>query len=160
MKKTIKEILPYVIVILIVVLIRLFIISPVTVQGDSMVNTLHNGDLMLLKKYEKNSIKRDDIVVFNRNKEKLIKRVIGLPNEKIKCVSGIIYINNEEYDNKYANGQTKDFNEVTLGSDEYFVMGDNRGNSLDSRVFGPVKKDVILGTTDLIFFPFSHFKKF
>ena len=134
--------------------------SPVTVNGDSMVDTLHNGDLMLLKKYEKNNIKRDDIVVFTRSKEKLIKRVIGLPNETIKCVSGIIYINNEEYDNKYANGKTGDFHEVTLGSNEYFVMGDNRGNSLDSRYFGPVKKDTILGTTDLIIFPFNHIKKF
>ena len=160
MKQFIKDVLPYVAVILVVILIRIFIISPVTVNGDSMNNTLHNGDLMLLKKYEKNSIKRDDIVVFTRGKEKLIKRVIALPNEKIKCVSGIIYVNNEEYDNKYANGETKDFQEITVGNDEYFVMGDNRGNSLDSRFFGPIKKDVIQGTTDLIIFPFSHIKKF
>ena len=160
MKNAIKEIIPYVIVILVVVLVRLFIISPVTVNGESMNDTLQNGDLMLLKKYDKNNINRNDIVVFNYKKEKLIKRVIALPNEKIKCVSGIIYINNEEYDNKYAKGKTKDFEEVALGDDEYFVMGDNRENSHDSRAIGPIKKDIISGTTDLIIFPFSHIKKF
>lgn len=158
--KVIKELIPYVVIILAVILIRVFIVTPVTVDGPSMNNTLFHGDIMVLNKMTKNNIKRDDIVVFKRGKERLIKRVIGLPGEKIKCVSGIIYINNEEYDNKYATGDTKDFEEVTIGNDSYFVMGDNRGNSLDSRYFGPIKKETILGTTDLIIFPFNHIKKF
>ena len=73
-----------------------------------MNNTLFDKDVMLLSKISRD-YKRDDIVVFNRNNDRLIKRVIALPHEKIKCVSGIIYINNEEYNDKYATGKTSDF---------------------------------------------------
>ena len=122
-----------------------------------MMNTLHNGDLMILNKMDKR-YERNEIIVFKKNNERLIKRVIGLPKEKIKCVSGVIYINNEEYDDKYATGETKDFQEYTMGDDEYFVMGDNRGNSLDSRIIGPIKKNVIMGSTRTIIFPFNRIK--
>jgi len=157
-KKIIKELLPYVIIILVVVLIRTFIITPVTVDGVSMNETLADKDIMILNKLGKNNINRYDVVVIKRNKDKLIKRVLGLPGEKIKCVSGIIYINNEEIENKHAYGKTADFKEYVLSDDEYFVLGDNRENSLDSRSFGPVKKENILGTTSLIIFPFNHIK--
>ena len=66
-----------------------------------------------------------------------------MPNDKIKCVSGVVYINNEEA-KVYGKGKTKDFSEIVLGDDEYFVMGDNREDSLDSRYFGPVKKENII----------------
>lgn len=158
--RIIKEILPYVAIILVVVLIRMFIVTPVTVDGPSMNNTLQDGDVMILNKINKGNIKRNDIIVFKRNNNRLIKRVIALPNEKVKCVSGIIYINNEEYDDIHATGNTKDFQEYVLKDDEYFAVGDNRENSFDSRSFGPVKKEAILGTTDLIIFPFNHIKKF
>ena len=161
MNKFIKELIPYIIVILLVVIIRTFIVTPVSVDGPSMNNTLYDKDVMLLFKFNKN-YQRDDIVVFERSlegkNERLIKRVIALPGEKVKCVSGIIYINNEEYDDKYATGKTADFSEVIVGNDEYFVMGDNRNNSLDSRIFGAVKKDKMLGKTNIVIFPFNHFK--
>ena len=158
MNNFIKEAYPYVIIILVVVIIRTFIVTPVNVDGPSMNNTLYNGDIMLLNKVDKN-YQRNDIVLFRRNDDSLIKRVIALPGEKVKCVSGIIYVNNEEYDDKYANGKTEDFQEHILGDNEYFVMGDNRTNSMDSRAFGPIKKDDIKGKTSLVIFPFSHFKR-
>ncbi len=158
MKKFIKDLIPYIIIILVVVLIRTFIITPVTVNGVSMNETLSDNDVMILKKYKKNDIKHNDIVVIQRNKDKLIKRVLALPGEKIKCVSGVIYVNNEEIDDSHAHGKTVDFQEYILGDDEYFVLGDNRENSLDSRSFGPVKKDAILGITNVIIFPFNHIK--
>ncbi len=157
MNKIIKNILPYVIIVLVVVIIRLFIITPVSVDGPSMNNTLYDKDVMLLAKFDKN-YERDDIVVFTKDNDRLIKRVIALPGEKVKCVSGVIYINNEEYDDKYAAGKTSDFHEYVLGNDEYFVMGDNRNNSLDSRKFGPIKESKILGKTSIVIFPFNHFK--
>ena len=160
MKNFIKEVYPYVLVILAVVLIRLFIITPVTVKGPSMNETLHEGDIMILNKLNKNNIKRDDIIVFYRKNERLIKRVLALPGEKIKCVSGVIYINNEVYDDKYATGTTKDFEEYTLEVDQYFAVGDNRENSYDSRYFGPINKDSIQGITNFRLFPFDKFGGF
>lgn len=93
--KVIKEFIPYLVIILIVVLIRCFVVTPVRVSGTSMYPTLKNNDIVLLKKFDKN-IERFDIVVFNYNNSKLIKRVIGLPGETVKYVNGILYINNKK----------------------------------------------------------------
>ena len=95
--KVIKEFIPYLVIILIVVLIRCFVVTPVRVSGTSMYPTLKNNDIVLLKKFDKN-IERFDIVVFNYNNSKLIKRVIGLPGETVKYVNGILYINNKKID--------------------------------------------------------------
>lgn len=160
--KAFKELLPYLLIILAVVLIRIFIITPVSVDGPSMNETLHNGEVLFLKKFDK-SFDRYDVVVFvkkGKKDEELIKRILALPGEKIKCVSGIIYVNNEKIDDSHAYGKTKDFNEVILGDDEYFVVGDNREVSYDSRYFGPIKKENIKGITDFRLFPFSKFGKF
>ena len=159
LNKFFKEIWPYIVIIIVAVIIRSFIITPVTVEGPSMNQTLYQGDIMLLKKFDK-SIERFDIIVFKRKNDKLIKRVLALPGEKIKCVSGIIYVNNEEIDDSFAYGKTEDFKEYILGDDEYFVVGDNRENSFDSRSFGPIKKDSIEGSIDLRIFPFNKIKKF
>ena len=153
----IKKLIPYFIIILVVVIIRCFIVTPVRVDGPSMNNTLYDGDIMVLNKMDKN-YQRNDIVVFKYKGEELIKRIIALPHEKVKCVSKIIYVNNEEYEDTYATGATSDFKEYILGDDEYFVMGDNRNNSLDSRTFGTIKKSDIIGKTNIILFPFDHFK--
>ena len=158
----IKELLPYVLIILAVVLIRTFIITPVTVDGPSMNDTLHNGEVLFLKKFDK-SFDRYDVVVFikkGKTEERLIKRILALPGEKIKCVSGIIYVNNEEIDDSHANGETADFIEYTLGDDQYFVVGDNREVSYDSRYFGPISRDSILGVTDFRLFPFNKIGNF
>lgn len=155
MKKFIKEYLPYVVILVLIVLLRIYVVTPVTVDGNSMNDTLYTNDLMLLFKI--GDIERYDIVVANHDNKKLIKRVIGMPNDKIKCVSGILYINNEEDTSGYGYGENIDFPEYILKEDEYFLIGDNRSDSLDSRYFGPVKKEDIEGKANFIIFPFNRF---
>ena len=154
MKKFIKEYLPYVVILVVIVLLRIYVVTPVTVDGNSMNDTLYTNDLMLLFKI--GDIERYDIVVANHDNKKLIKRVIGMPNDKIKCVSGILY-NNEEDTSGYGYGENVDFPEYILKEDEYFLIGDNRSDSLDSRYFGPVKKEDIEGKANFIIFPFNRF---
>lgn len=154
-KNIIKEIIIYFSIILSIILIRTFVITPIRVSGPSMNDTLKNGEIVLLKKADKN-YKRFDIVIFNYNKEKLIKRVIGLPNEKIEYKNNILYINDEKTADYITIG-TNDFGPIQLEDNEYFVMGDNRGISLDSRKIGPVSKNEILGSTDFCIFPISRF---
>ena len=155
MKKILKENLPYILIIIIVLLIRQFLITPIRVSGSSMDTTLSDGEIMLL--YKQGHIDREDIIVIDKSVEGsyIIKRVIAMPGEKIKCVNNIIYINDEKYADTYAYGQTFDFEEITLKKDEFFVLGDNRLVSKDSRYFGPVNINNIMGTTNIVLFPFN-----
>lgn len=153
--KVIKEVIPYVVIVVVVVLIRTFIITPVKVDGDSMKNTLKNGDILLL--YKLSSINRFDIIVLDEEKdnEKIIKRVIGMPGETIAIKKGKIYINDKVIDDEYAYGETSDYNKVTLRDNEYFILGDNRLISKDSRYFGPIKENEIKGKIVFRLFPFT-----
>ena len=153
--KIIKEIIPYIVIVLVVVLIRTFIITPVRVDGDSMKNTLKNGDILLL--YKLGSINRLDIIVLDEEKdnEKIIKRVIGLPGETVAIKKGKIYINDKVIDDEYVYGETSDYDKVTLEDDEYFILGDNRLISKDSRYFGPIKENEIKGKIVFRLFPFT-----
>ncbi len=157
LKKIFREYFGYIVVIIIVVLIRSYVVTPVRVSGTSMDKTLKNGEIMLLFKIS--DIKREDIIVINKKVEgnTIIKRLIGMPGDKISCENGIIYLNGKKYSDKYAYGENRDFESVTLGKDEYFVLGDNREVSFDSRYFGPVSKKYIEGKADFILFPFSKF---
>lgn len=156
--KYIKELIPYLVIILVVVLIRTFIVTPIVVQGESMVPTLDGGELMILKKYD-TDYDRNDIVVVNKSVEgdNLIKRVIGLPGETIRYKNNKLYINDEIVDDIFAYGNTGNFREITLGEDEYFLMGDNREISLDSRTLGVIKKQEIEGTAGIVLYPFNKF---
>lgn len=153
--KVIKEVIPYIVIVVVVILIRTFIITPVRVDGDSMKNTLKNGDILLL--YKLSSIDRFDIIVLDEEKdnEKIIKRVIGLPGETVAIKKGKIYINDKVIDDEYAYGETSDYNKVTLKDDEYFILGDNRLISKDSRYFGPIKDNEIKGKIVFRLFPFT-----
>ena len=153
--KVIKEVIPYIVIVVVVVLIRTFIITPVRVDGNSMKNTLKNGDILLL--YKLSSIDRFDIIVLDEEKdnEKIIKRVIGLPGETVAIKKGKIYINDKVIDDEYAYGETSDYNKVTLRDDEYFILGDNRLISKDSRYFGPIKDNEIKGKIVFRLFPFT-----
>jgi len=97
--KWIKELLPYTIILVVVILIRSFIVTPIKVHGQSMYDTLEGNEIMLLYKFS--DIKRFDIVVANliqdgKKVDTLIKRVYGLPGEKIKCENGLIYVNDKK----------------------------------------------------------------
>ena len=157
--KAIKEIIPYVVILIVVIVIRTFFFTPILVSGPSMNDTLEDGDVMILNIRDK--IDRFDIVVVDLKEEPIIKRVIAMPGEKIKCEDNKIYVNYHLQEEGYSKGNTcptegSEF-EYELKDDEYFVMGDNRGNSSDSRMIGPIKRSQIKGTTHLILFPFNRF---
>lgn len=155
--KIIKEIIPYLIIIVVVILIRTFIITPVRVDGASMNKTLENGQILLL--YKLGNVKRYDIVVLDEEIEDeiIIKRIIGMPNDTVEIKNGKIYVNDEEIEEEYAYGQTSDYDKITLGDDEYFILGDNRPISKDSRYFGPVKEDEIIGKIIFRLWPINKF---
>lgn len=157
--KLLKSLIPYLIIIVVVVLIRTFIATPVKVNGNSMAPTLKGNEVMILNKL--GQINRFDIVVLKLDDENdnLIKRVIGLPGETIEIQDNKIYINDEELEDNYGDGITYNIDKVTLEEDEYFVLGDNRTVSLDSRVFGKINKSEIKGTTNFIVYPFKSFGK-
>lgn len=154
--KIIKELIPYLVIILVVISIRTFIVTPIVVQGESMVPTLLGNEVMILKKYDQD-YERFDIVVVNKSVEgdNLIKRVIGLPGETIKYRNDNLYINGKIIEDGYAYGDTGNFREITLGNDEYFLMGDNREISKDSRILGVIKKEEIEGTVGIVLYPFN-----
>ncbi len=173
------EYMPYLIIIFFVVIIRLFVATPVNVKGSSMSPTLQNGDTMILYKLTKSirGIKRFDIVVIKTDSGDLIKRVIGLPGDKIKYEvkyvneekTGVLTINGEVVEEKFLTTSKKigtcETNwticseEITVPEGEYFVMGDNRDDSKDSRMIGTIPFKDVKGTTELILFPFNRFGK-
>ena len=161
MKKIFKELYSYIIIVIVVVLFRSFIATPVRVDGDSMYSTFKNGDILILNKLDK-SYERFDVVVIKYGKSKLVKRIIGLPGENISYKDNDLYINGKKLKD-VDTSRTGDFTleelyEVDkIPSDSYFVMGDNRGNSLDSRFYkvGFIKKSDIVGTTKIRLFPFT-----
>ena len=155
-KKSIKEYLPYVIIIIVVILIRTFLFTPIKVNGTSMYPTLEPNYFMILNKIGLNKgLNRWDIVVVKENKKYIIKRVIALPGESVAYIDGVLYINKREVKDNYSLSKTNDFSEIYLKDNEYFVMGDNRAVSADSRMIGPVNKDEIIGKTSFVFFPFN-----
>ena len=159
--KFLKELLPYLIIIVVVVFIRTFIATPVRVDGSSMVPTLKNNDILILNKLARN-YKRFDIVVVRAHNAKLVKRIIGLPGESIEYKDNKLYINGKVIKDVTPE-ETDDFSlEELYGMKKipdgyYFVMGDNRDGSSDSRDYriGLIKKNNILGKTILRIFPLN-----
>lgn len=158
MKKIWNSIKDYVYIVLIVVLIRTFLITPAAVSGSSMEDTLKSHDLVIINKlvYRIKDIERFDIVVVKNeeDKDKIIKRIIGLPNEIIEYKNNKLYINGEEVKTKIEFKDTDDF-KVETKDDEYFVLGDNRPISKDSRILGNFNKKDIVGRVDIRFYPFD-----
>lgn len=160
----IKEISVYIIIVVVIVLLKIYVISPIRVNGTSMNPTLENGDIMILNKigYHITKIKRFDIVVIKYKDELLIKRVIGLPGEKIKYENNTLYVNDkaldEEFDRTYTyNFSLKEIGSITVPDNSYFVLGDNREVSKDSRSIGFIDREDIVGKSSLTLFPVNRF---
>jgi signal peptidase I len=166
-KGLLKDLFTLIVLIVVVVIpIRLFIISPFIVDGESMHPTFANLDYLVVDEfiYRFQAPARGDVVVFRYPKNPsvfYIKRIIGLPGEKVSINRGIATI-------LQTNGETIALPEpyvvnedatytknVILRDDEYFVMGDNRPNSSDSRVWGPLPLENIIGRVDLRLLPVS-----
>lgn len=155
-KKWLKENLLFTILLLIIIIIRIFFYSPIRVNGSSMYPTLQDKEFMILNKIGlQKGINRFDIVVVESNGKYIIKRVIGLPGESIMYSDNKLYINGKVIEDNYSKSETENFENVILKDNEYFVMGDNRKVSKDSRVIGPVNIKNIKGKTNLVIFPFS-----
>jgi len=155
----VREFIPYILIIIIVILIRTFIATPIKVNGTSMTDTLNHKDTMILNKIDVkiNKLERFDIVVIETGNTYIIKRIIGLPGETIKYQNGKLYINGKKInDPYYKNNNTSDFESVKIPKNHYYVLGDNRNDSIDSRIIGPVNIKDIKGTTKLIIFPFKN----
>lgn len=164
-KKILKNVYPYIIVVIVVIIIRSFFVTPAIVDGNSMNPTLYNNNIILLNKldYKLNEIKRFDVVVVKVKNEKLIKRVIGLPGEYVVYKDNNLYVDGFLIDEKFKHATTSDFKLETLGylkipGDKYFVVGDNRNNSVDSRVIGLIDKSDILGSVSYKIIPVGKVK--
>lgn len=163
-KKNIKkDILEYALIILVVIIIRVFLFTPIRVEQKSMFPTLHPNDIMVLNKigFSLGGVKRFDIVVIKTKEEYIIKRVIGLPGEYIEYKNNKLYINNKVVQESFINIDTDDFileviGHETIPKNKYFVVGDNRGNSTDSRIIGLIDKKDIIGKTNFILYPFNN----
>lgn len=163
----IKEVLIYAVIALVIVVpIRLWIAQPFVVSGDSMDDTFENGQYLIINEisYEIGNPSRGDVMIFRYpldTKEYFIKRVIGLPNETVVIHDNTVTIKNAAHPNgfvlsePYAKGETFGEETVTLGAGQYFVMGDNRMVSSDSRLWGPVPASDIVGTPLLRLLPLS-----
>lgn len=150
------------------VIVYLFIAQPHIVKGTSMEPNFLNGDYILTEKvsYKFNDPQRGDIVVFeapNRPNADYIKRVIGLPGESLRIEDGLVYINNKLLPETYEPNDTesgqyiKENQEIVVPANTYIVLGDNRPHSSDSREFGPIGKDTIVGRAVVRYWPLSRF---
>ena len=186
-KKTFKqELLSWIYTLLaavvIVVIIRAYFFEPIRVDGQSMCNTLQDGDIVLVTKpeYWDGEYTRGDVIICrypNRNTSNsislggsfeltftnptlFVKRLMALPGDIVEIRDGVFYINNEMVDESHIDMQLKSHENMgpfMLGPDQYFVVGDNRGNSNDSRRVGPISEDMIVGHVRCVVFPFSNF---
>jgi signal peptidase I len=166
-----------------------FIFQSYQVEGQSMETTLQNGDRLIVLKLPRTWSKitrhayiphRSDVIIFNKNnlyqydganqKKQLVKRVIGLPGDRVVVSKGEVIVYNSDHpsgfnpDKTYPYGKaiitTPGTIDTTVGTNQVFVMGDNRQNSLDSRIFGPISDGDIVGKLQLRIFPFNKFKEF
>lgn len=171
-KSVMREIISMIIYIGVVLVLTYLIITFVgqrtQVIGASMFPTLHDGDNLIVDKisYRFNEPERFDIIVFPyqyQEKTYYIKRIIGLPGETIQIIDGYIYINGEQLEESYGRSVMETAGraaeEIVLGDDEYFVLGDNRNESADSRMpdVGNIHRNDIIGRAFVRIWPFSKF---
>lgn len=162
----------------IVIPLRTFLVQPFYVKGQSMEPNFYDHEYLFVDKltYRRDTPKRGDVVVTRYPRdpsEFFIKRVIGLPGETVEVANGKVRIYNKEHENGfvlheqqvgtqgYLDQQFTPLTDTkTLKDDEYYLMGDNRAASLDSRIFGPVKRSFLVGKVWVRAYPFDRFKHF
>ncbi len=161
----IKDASKYIIVIIFVLLFFIFVIGLQQVIGPSMNPTLNEGDIIITNKfiYRFKSIERNDVVVISQDEKYMIKRIVGLPGETVEYQNNDVLINGKAYKETFTNSETEDFTIQDLGydvipEDMYLVLGDNRENSLDSRTFGLISKNQIIGKAWIKIWPISKMK--
>lgn len=144
--------------------LRSFGFATSIVNGESMYPALEDGERIVFNKfiYLVSDPKRGDIVIIQQAEGNYVKRVIGLPNETIEMINGSLYVNGELFPKNFVTNlamhQTGDFGPVTIPEDTYFVMGDNRAISKDSRNgLGFIHRSEIVGRSELIVYPFDQF---
>lgn len=173
-----KKVFNVICVVLLIIFLSIFAFvsfccEKIVICQGSMETTLKEGQigLYLKKQSDLDGFKRDDIVIFNYNDgnttSKFIKRIVGLPNQHIKIsIDGTIFIDGEEISQSYLEEeqlrQTYQISNITrmemmLGENEYYVLGDNREISYDSRSFGVILKDDILGTLNITYGTIKNF---
>ena len=171
-KKIVSSLIQTGVVVALTVIVFKYIVIPVKIDGVSMENSLHDQDIALINAWgvKEENIHRFDVAVLQIDllNEKIIKRVIGLPGETVECKNDVLYINGVEIaqnflDEKFIEESkitynssyfTEDF-KVELADDEYFVMGDNRLRSTDSRALGAFHIDDFIGIDGAVIYPFS-----
>ena len=194
-KRTVgQEILSWVLTLLVAVIIALVIRSvvfePVRVDGHSMDDTLNDGEIMFVTKFDYSSTwlclpwesdeakenaarftlgsgpNRFDVVICRypgRGDTNFVKRVVGLPGDTVELVNGRLIINGEEYEEPYINdeyrsGYLNEYGPYTVPEGKYFVMGDHRNNSNDSRSVGAIDRTMIVGHVRCVLFPFNKWR--
>ncbi len=162
----IREILQVVVpALLLALVIHLFLAQATVVYGRSMEPNLSESQRLIIDKisYRLHTPQRNDIVVLNlpTMDEMLVKRIVGLPGESVAIQNGIVYINGIELEESFQHNLSDyDTPELVLGPLSYFVLGDNRTNSNDSRVFGSIKREYIVGRVWLRYWPMNQFHLF
>ena len=157
-KNTIKKIVYLLIPVIIILLLFRFLFFGAIVQSNSMSPALKKGTAIVASRmaYKSRKVKRGDIIIFNNDGEQTVKRVIGLPGEKIRFQDGFVIINDKVYDEEYIsdNVETNSNEQFEVPKGSYFVLGDNREHSYDSRFTEDpyVKKSQITGK---VFFSFG-----
>src|SRR3989339_1453123 len=146
-------------------IVYLLILSPLKVKGQSMHPNFPDGEYLLTEKvsYYRSDPKRGDVVVFKPpiSEDEFIKRIIGLPGDTVSVSNGKVFVNDQELIEDYIKVNTSagaflsEGQVYTVPDGNYFVLGDNRPHSSDSRSWGPITKKVITGKAWVIYFPFN-----
>ncbi|HOQ63412.1 MAG TPA: signal peptidase I [Clostridia bacterium] len=187
-KKTVgQEILSWVgtllLAVVIAMTIRIFLAEPIRVDGRSMEQTLHDGEIVLVTKPAVllGKLNRGDVVIVRypgRNEvtslriwgpldinfvkhQMFVKRLVALPGDSVAILNGTLYVNDKAVEEPYIVYQARaDYKRTVLGENQYMVIGDNRANSHDSRSndVGPISKDMIVGKASLVLLPLNHIR--
>ena len=146
------------------ILIITYFYQPVRVEGTSMLPNLEDQDRLFINKiaFRVGEIKRGDVIVFRYPKDQsksYIKRVIGLPGDRVRIDHGRVYVNERPLQETYVPSRFEDDRseaEIKIPPHEYFVLGDHRNISSDSREFGPVERDLIYGKAAFVYWPIDQ----